>query len=294
MAKLKPPTSKVAPSIAITTCKMATIELAFEQQIEQANGYWLLSYRRQDDLPVNLPLRFAIHLKNAGEAPFNADLMQQSTRNLPPHTGRTGNSGKIEKNARAFSCQNDGKAVFLSPKPLKSPQNLTFALDLSESEQQNFQTLSEFPVLPCPCKPIAVQSPLKSAFWYGFTPFALLKRHFAQHYATNRPILLTAPAHATATALALLHPFKDDYQWLVILEHAPQSAFPFQPKPALLMWPELAESAPEAIGCLPLLEDWGIPNRLCSPTGQAGCFDGSLTDLLKTWTQPADWQTLAL
>lgn len=273
---------------------MAQIELQFEQQVEQANGYWLLYYQRRDALPINLPMRFALHLKNPNEGAFNADLMQQTPRNLTHLAGRTGNSGKIEQNANGFSHQNDGKVTFLSPKPLKSPQNLTFSLELSENELQNFQTLSEFPVLPCSCKPIAIQSPLKSTFWYGFAPFDLLKRHFAQSYAPDQPILLTVPAHATATALALLQLFKDDYQWLVILEHAPQSAFPFQPKPALLMWPELAKTAPEAIGCLPLLEDWGIPNRLCSPDGHAGCFDGSLADLLKNWTPPNDWQTLAL
>ena len=36
---------------------------------------------------------------------------------------------------------------------------------------------------------------------------------------------------------------------------------------------------------MPLLEDWGIANRLCSLQGYAGCFDGYVTDLARIFLQ---------
>lgn len=56
--------------------------------------------------------------------------------------------------------------------------------------------------------------------------------------------------------------------------------FPFPVKPSQIMVPGIP---PEAIGCMPLLEDWGIASRLASRAGIAGCFDGLVTDLAKSW-----------
>lgn len=54
------------------------------------------------------------------------------------------------------------------------------------------------------------------------------------------------------------------------------NTFPFQPKPARILVPEL----PQLIAANPLLEDWGFANRLISPDGLPGCFDGTLDDIL--------------
>ena len=56
--------------------------------------------------------------------------------------------------------------------------------------------------------------------------------------------------------------------------------FPFNPKPSKI----IVEGIPgDVIACMPLLEDWGIPSRLTSKQGYAGCYDGFVTDLAHTW-----------
>lgn len=64
---------------------------------------------------------------------------------------------------------------------------------------------------------------------------------------------------------------------MVATIHLPQPA-PFQPMPARIWLPAMP---PEALATLPLLEDWGIPNRLANPEGVPGCFEGSVLALAK-------------
>ena len=70
--------------------------------------------------------------------------------------------------------------------------------------------------------------------------------------------------HSTASTLALYQ--LDDIA-------------PFRPRPSRFLLPNMP---PGVIAAIPLLEDWGIPSRLCSPDARAGCFEGSLDELLKT------------
>lgn len=56
--------------------------------------------------------------------------------------------------------------------------------------------------------------------------------------------------------------------------------FPFRPRPSQIMVGGMPDGV---IGCMPLLEDWGIPSRLASLAGYAGCFDGYATDLAACW-----------
>lgn len=65
------------------------------------------------------------------------------------------------------------------------------------------------------------------------------------------------------------------------LLHASQS-FAFAVKPARFM---VAGLPNEAIGACPLLEDWKIPNRLSSPLGLPGCYDGTLPELFALWLE---------
>ena len=37
------------------------------------------------------------------------------------------------------------------------------------------------------------------------------------------------------------------------------------------------------IAAMPLLEDWGVPSRLASLQGYAGCYDGYITELARSW-----------
>lgn len=67
---------------------------------------------------------------------------------------------------------------------------------------------------------------------------------------------------------------------MMALLHA-QQAFMFQPKPAKF----LVNINAEAIGAAPLLEDWGIANRLASDSGLPGTLEGNITDLYQAWLQ---------
>lgn len=56
--------------------------------------------------------------------------------------------------------------------------------------------------------------------------------------------------------------------------------FPFTAKPSQFVVPGLPDGV---IAAMPLLEDWGIPSRLASLRGYAGCHQGYVTDLSRHW-----------
>jgi dihydroorotate dehydrogenase electron transfer subunit len=64
--------------------------------------------------------------------------------------------------------------------------------------------------------------------------------------------------------------------------------FPFASRPSQHLIPGLP---PEVIAACPLLDDWGVPNRLASRRGYPGCFEGHVTDLARTWLETLDSQT---
>jgi len=69
-----------------------------------------------------------------------------------------------------------------------------------------------------------------------------------------------------------------DLQPLVIL--GSEVPFPFRPRPSQILVPGLP---PEVIAGMPLMEDWGIPSRLCSLQDSPGCHQGLVTDLAHAW-----------
>ncbi len=56
--------------------------------------------------------------------------------------------------------------------------------------------------------------------------------------------------------------------------------FPFTPRPSQFVLPDIPDGV---IAAMPLLEDWGIPSRLASLQGYAGCHQGYVTDLGRRW-----------
>ena len=56
--------------------------------------------------------------------------------------------------------------------------------------------------------------------------------------------------------------------------------FPFTAKPSKILLNGLPQ---KVIAAMPLLEDWGIPSRLATTSGYAGCFDGFVTELADHW-----------
>lgn len=61
--------------------------------------------------------------------------------------------------------------------------------------------------------------------------------------------------------------------------------FPFKVQPSKIIVPGLPDGV---IGGMPLMDDWGIPSRLASLQGYAGCFEGYVTDLARSWLAGLD------
>jgi len=61
--------------------------------------------------------------------------------------------------------------------------------------------------------------------------------------------------------------------------------FPFSERPSQIMVPGIPDGV---IAAMPLLDDWGIPSRLASLQGYAGCYDGYITDLARRWLDELD------
>ena len=65
--------------------------------------------------------------------------------------------------------------------------------------------------------------------------------------------------------------------------------FPFDARPSQIMMDGIPDGV---IASMPLLDDWGIPCRLASLQGYAGCHDGYVTDLARSWLNSLDQATL--
>jgi dihydroorotate dehydrogenase electron transfer subunit len=69
-------------------------------------------------------------------------------------------------------------------------------------------------------------------------------------------------------------------QWKPLVLMGSEIPFPFRARPSRIMVP----AAPsEAIACMPLLDEWGVPSRLASNAGYPGCYAGHVTELASRW-----------
>jgi dihydroorotate dehydrogenase electron transfer subunit len=112
---------------------------------------------------------------------------------------------------------------------------------------------------------------------------------FQVHAERPRPLLIGGgvgmpPMIFLADALRREPAFKP----LVIL--GSEVPFPFQARPSQFLVPGLPA---DVIAAMPLLDDWGIPSRLASLQGYAGCFQGFVTDLARSWLGVLDTSALA-
>jgi dihydroorotate dehydrogenase electron transfer subunit len=83
---------------------------------------------------------------------------------------------------------------------------------------------------------------------------------------------------------------RGDVQWAPLVLMGSEIPFPFRARPSTIM----ARGMPaEAIACMPLLDDWGVPSRLATLAGYPGCFHGYVTDLAATWLSSLDGDALA-
>ncbi|MCP4994416.1 MAG: dihydroorotate dehydrogenase electron transfer subunit [Gammaproteobacteria bacterium] len=106
------------------------------------------------------------------------------------------------------------------------------------------------------------------------TPFEL-------HSEYSRPLLIGGGV-GMPPMVFIAQSLKDDkrYQPLAIL--GSEVPFPFQAKPSQILVSGLPDGV---IGAMPLLDDWGIPNRLASLQGYPGCHQGYVTDLARSWLE---------
>ena len=74
-------------------------------------------------------------------------------------------------------------------------------------------------------------------------------------------------------------------RWKPLVLMGSELPFPFRARPSTILVPGMPD---EAIGCMPLLDEWGVPSRLATLAGFAGCFDGYVTELARAWLRSLD------
>jgi dihydroorotate dehydrogenase electron transfer subunit len=66
--------------------------------------------------------------------------------------------------------------------------------------------------------------------------------------------------------------------------------FPFKARPSTILVPGMPDGV---IASMPLLDGWGVPSRLASFAGFAGCYHGYVTDLAADWLGSLDAAAIA-
>lgn len=92
--------------------------------------------------------------------------------------------------------------------------------------------------------------------------------------------LMLLQSEELAAGLFYFKKYRQQFKGLVLI--GAQTYFPFKPAPAKKIIPGIPH---HVIAAMPLLEEWGIANRLCSEFEQPGIFHGTAEDLKKIWLQ---------
>jgi dihydroorotate dehydrogenase electron transfer subunit len=111
--------------------------------------------------------------------------------------------------------------------------------------------------------------------------------------STERPrTLLVGGGVGIPPMVFLAESLKDraDAEWKPLVLMGSEIPFPFQARPSTILMPGIPDGV---IACMPLLDSWGVPSRLATLAGFAGCFDGYVTDLAAAWLSSLDAQALA-
>jgi dihydroorotate dehydrogenase electron transfer subunit len=78
--------------------------------------------------------------------------------------------------------------------------------------------------------------------------------------------------------------------WRPLVLMGSEIPFPFKARPSTILVPGMPD---EAIACMPLLDEWGVPSRLATRAGYAGCFDGFVPELARRWLRSLNAAQLA-
>ena len=68
--------------------------------------------------------------------------------------------------------------------------------------------------------------------------------------------------------------------WKPLVLMGSEIPFPFRTRPSHILVPGVPDGT---IACMPMLDEWGIPSRLASLAGYAGCYSGYVTQLADHW-----------
>jgi len=106
---------------------------------------------------------------------------------------------------------------------------------------------------------------------------------------TSKPLLIGGGVGMPPMIFVAERLRSQDYSPFVIL--GSEVPFPFSPRPSQLLVNGMQDTMPDGvIAAMPLLDDWGIPSRLASLQGYAGCHQGYVTDLARIWLDALDDQ----
>jgi dihydroorotate dehydrogenase electron transfer subunit len=73
--------------------------------------------------------------------------------------------------------------------------------------------------------------------------------------------------------------------WKPLVLMGSEIPFPFKTRPSTILVPGMPAGS---IAAMPLLDGWGVPSRLASKAGFAGCYDGFVTQLADEWLGSLD------
>jgi hypothetical protein len=98
----------------------------------------------------------------------------------------------------------------------------------------------------------------------------------------NQLYLVTAEDEGLSAVVFYCKKYRAEFHGLVLVGSS--KTFPFAPCPSKLVIPSLPSNV---IASIPLLEDWGVPNRLASIQEAPGVYEGTVEDLAKMWLSHA-------
>ncbi len=96
----------------------------------------------------------------------------------------------------------------------------------------------------------------------------------------RRPLLLGGGVGIPPMIYLAEHMVKTGANCAPLVLMASEVPFPFTAKPAQII---VDTMPPGTIACMPMLDDWGVANRLASQQGYPGCYQGLITDLARHW-----------
>jgi dihydroorotate dehydrogenase electron transfer subunit len=105
----------------------------------------------------------------------------------------------------------------------------------------------------------------------GFVPHAERPRVLAIGGGVGIPPMVFLAEHLHA---------RSDAAWKPLVLMGSEIPFPFRTRPSTILIPGMPDAV---IAAMPLLEGWGVPSRLATLSGFAGCFDGYVTELARAW-----------